>query len=142
VNVAPAVGADGTVYTVSRAHFDSMVSYLVAVNPDLSPKWQASMQQLLHDGCGVLLPIASDTTTPNSCSAGTTMGVDPTTNAPGSGQIFDLASSTPSALPDGNILFAALDNYDFGRGHLLRNLCTTSQSTAMLNRVKGGWGWR
>jgi hypothetical protein len=120
VNVAPAVGPGGTIYTVSRAHFDSMVSYLVAVNPDLSPKWQASMQGVLRDGCGELLPIVNDTTTPNSCRAGTTMGVDPTTNAVGSAVVFDLASSTPSVLPDGSILFGALDNYNFSRGHLLK----------------------
>jgi hypothetical protein len=120
VNVSPAIAADGTIYTVSRAHFDPMVSYLVAVNPDLTPKWQASMQNLLNDGCGVLLPIASNTTTPNSCSAGTTVGVDPTTNLPGSGQVFDQASSTPTVLPDGSILFGALDNYNYSRGHLFK----------------------
>jgi hypothetical protein len=120
VNVSPAIAANGTIYTVSRAHFDPMVSYLVAVNPDLTPKWQASMQNLLHDGCGVLLPIASNTTTPNSCSAGTTVGVDPTTNLPGSGVVFDQASSTPTVLPDGSILFGALDNYNYSRGHLFK----------------------
>ena len=122
VNIAPAVAPDGTIYTVSRAHFDNMASYLIAVNPDLTPKWQASLQMLLHDGCGVLLPIATagNTTTPNSCLFGTANGVDPTTNAPGSGIVFDLASSTPTVLPDGSILFAALDNYNFSRGHLFK----------------------
>jgi hypothetical protein len=120
VNIAPAVATDGTIYTVSRAHFDPMASYMVAVNPDLTPKWQTSMQLLLHDGCGVLLPIAGNSTTPNSCSAGTTVGVDPTTNAPGSGVVYDLASSTPTVLPDGSILFGALDRYNFSRGHLFK----------------------
>lgn len=119
VNVAPAIGADGTVYTVSRAHFDAMVAYLVAVNPDLSPKWQASMQLVLQDGCGVLLPFAGNSTTANSCPTGTALGVDPTTNAPGSAVIDDLGSSTPTVAADG-VLFAALDNYDFSRGHLLK----------------------
>ena len=119
VNVAPVIGADGTVYTVSRAHFDVMQSYLVAVNPDLTPKWQASMQGVLQDGCGVLLPIVSNSTTPNSCAAVNTIGVDPTTNAFGSAEVFDLASSTPTAVPDG-VLIGALDNYDFSRGHLLK----------------------
>jgi len=61
INVAPAVSGDGsTVYTVSRAHFDDLASYLLAVNTaDLSPKWQASLQNRLSDGCGVLLPIAA-----------------------------------------------------------------------------------
>ncbi len=53
LNVAPAIARDGTVYTVSVAHFDGMVSYLLAVNPDLTPKWAKSLQNLLSDGCGV-----------------------------------------------------------------------------------------
>jgi hypothetical protein len=120
VNVSPTIAADGTIYTVSRAHFDPLVSYLVAVNPDLTPKWTVSLQLLLHDGCGVLLPIATNATTPNSCSSGTTLGVDPTTNAPGSSAIYDQASSTPTVLPDGSILFAAVDNYNYSRGHLFK----------------------
>jgi hypothetical protein len=124
VNVAPAVSADGmTVYTVSRAHFDNFVAYLVAVNTsDLSPKWQASLQQRLTDGCGVLLPIAPSgvTNLPNSCLFGTTVGVDPTTNTPGSGYVIDQASSSPTVLLDATIVFGALDNYNFSRGHLFR----------------------
>jgi hypothetical protein len=135
VNVSPAIAPDGTIYTVSRAHFDPMVSYLVAVNPDLSPKWQASMQNLLQDGCGVLLPIASNSTTPNSCSAGTTVGVDPTTNLPGSGQVYDQASSTPTVLPDGSILFGALDNYNYSRGHLFK----FDSSGVFQNAYTFGW---
>lgn len=118
INIAPAVGADGTIYTASMAHFDGMVAYLVAVNPDLTPKWAASLQNLLNDGCGVLVPIATNTSTPNSCRPGTTPGVDPTTNAPGSGVIIDEASSSPAVLPDGTVLFGALDNYDASRGHM------------------------
>jgi hypothetical protein len=124
VNVAPAVSADGmTVYTVSRAHFDNFVAYLVAVNTsDLSPKWQASLQQRLTDGCGVLLPIAPSgvTNLPNSCLFGTTVGVDPTTNTLGSGYVIDQASSSPTVLLDATIVFGALDNYNFSRGHLFR----------------------
>ena len=124
INVAPAVSADGsTLYTVSRAHFDNFVSYLVAVNTaDLTPKWQASLQNRLNDGCGVLLPIAAlgVTTEANSCTFGTTVGVDPTTNAFGSGYVIDQASSSPTVLPDGSIVFGALDNYNFSRGHLFR----------------------
>jgi outer membrane protein assembly factor BamB len=120
VNVAPAVAPDGTIYTVSRAHFVPMVGYLVAVNPDLTPKWQLSFQHVLRDGCGVLLPIATDNTTPNSCAAGAVEGVDPTTNALGSGRVVDQASSTPTVLPDGAILFGVLDRYNFSRGHLFK----------------------
>ncbi|HXN98650.1 MAG TPA: hypothetical protein VN881_06215 [Candidatus Acidoferrales bacterium] len=124
INVAPAVSADGTtVYTVSRAHFDNMVSYLLAVNTaDLSPKWQASLQSRLSDGCGVLLPIAAQGVAdePNSCLFGATVGVDPTTNTPGSGMVTDQASSSPTVLPDASVVFGSLDNYNFSRGHLFR----------------------
>jgi len=121
VNIAPAIGADGTIYTASRAHFNPMQSYLVAVLPDLSAaKWVAPLLNLLDDGCGVLLPIAPPgvTTLANSCSNGTTVGVDPTTNAKGSGRIVDQASSSPTVLPDGSVLFGALDRYNYARGHL------------------------
>ena len=120
VNLAPAIASDGTIYTVSRAHFDRWVSYLVAVNPDLTPKWQASLERRLNDGCGVIVPIASDTTTANSCRPGTTPGVDPTTNDLGSASVPDLASSSPTVLPDGSILFGALTNYNGSRGHTFK----------------------
>lgn len=121
LNIAPAVAADGTIYTVSVAHFDSMVTYLVAVNSDLTPKWAASMQNRLSDGCGGVLPIAPSgvLNMPNSCRFGTTAGVDPTTNAAGSGTVSDQASSSPTVLPDGSVIFGVTDNYDFNRGHLL-----------------------
>lgn len=121
LNIAPAVAPDGTIYTASVAHFDSMETYLVAVNPDLTPKWAASMQNRLTDGCGTLLPIAPHgvTNLGNSCRFGTTPGVDPTTNAPGSATIADEASSSPTVLPDGSVVFGVTDNYNFSRGHLL-----------------------
>ena len=120
LNLAPAVAPDGTIYTVSIAHHDNQVAYLIAVNPDLTPKWASSLQYRLTDGCGVILPIAPQgvDNEPNSCRYGTTVGVDPTTNANGSGSPSDLASSTPTILPDGSVLFGALDNYDYSRGHL------------------------
>src|SRR5579872_2556155 len=121
LNIAPAIGPDGTVYTASVAHFDKMVAYLIAVNPDLTLKWSATLQNRLTDGCGVLLPIAprGDTTMPNSCRFGTKVGIDPATNAYGSGYIRDQASSSPAVLPDGSIVFAVVDDYNFGRGHLM-----------------------
>ncbi len=121
LNLAPAVGPDGTVYTASMANFDNMVSYLIAVDSSLAPKWAASMQNRLTDGCGGVLPIApaGDLTMADSCRFGTTPGVDPTTNAPGSGILSDLASSSPTVLPDGSIVLGVLDNYNYSRGHLL-----------------------
>lgn len=122
VNVAPAIAPDGTIYTISRGHFDPLVGYLVAVNPDLTPKWQASLQNRFSDGCGVLVPIATvaNPSQPNACRVGTTPGVDPTTNAPGSGEVIDLASSTPTVLPDGSVLFGAITSYNAERGHLMK----------------------
>jgi hypothetical protein len=120
INIGPAVAPDGTIYTVSVAHFDHQVAYLIAVNPDLTPKWASSLQYRLNDGCGVLLPIAPQgvNNLPNSCRFGTRVGVDPTTNALGSGTISDDASSTPTVLPDGSVLFGATDNYNYSRGHM------------------------
>jgi hypothetical protein len=122
INVAPAVAPDGTIYTISRDHFNQSLGYLVAVNPDLTPKWQASLQHRFNDGCGVLLPIATaaDPNQPNSCRAGTTPGVDPTTNAPGSGTVSDQGSSTPTILPDGSVLYGAMTFYNSQRGHLMK----------------------
>lgn len=122
VNVAPAISPDGTIYTVSRGHFDPLASYLVAVNSDLTPKWQASLQNRFTDGCGFLVPIATaaNPNQPNSCRVGTTPGVDPTTNAPGSGVVTDLASSTPTVLPDGSVLIGVITTYNALRGHLMK----------------------
>jgi hypothetical protein len=120
MNIAPAVASDGTIYTVSRAHFDALVGYMVAVNPDLTPKWQASMQRRLSDGCGVLVPVATDTVTPNSCRPGTAAGVDPTTNDLGSGFVIDQSSSSPTALPDGGVLYGTWTQFNAQRGHLFK----------------------
>jgi hypothetical protein len=121
LNIAPAVAADGTIFTVSRAHFDSMQAYLVAVRSDFSgAKWVASLQHLLNDGCGTIVPIGPTNSTPNACRVGATPGVDPTTNAPGSGVVIDLASSSPTALPDGSVIFGAITNYNGFRGHMFK----------------------
>ena len=135
VNIAPAIAPDGTIYTGSRAHFDSMVSYLVAVNPDLTPKWAASLQNQLNDGCGVIVAIGPTTGTPNACRLGALAGVDPTTNAKGSGSIVDQASSSPTVLPDGSVVFGALDNYNADRGHLFH----FSSAGNFLNAFFFGW---
>ena len=139
MNIAPAIALDGTVYTVSMAHFDPQVVYLIAVNPDLTPKWAKSLQNLLSDGCGGILPIAQQgvNNEPNSCRFGTTVGVDPTTNAPGSGVISDFGTSSPTVLPDSSILFGVQDNYNFERGHLLHFDPTGN----FLNDYTFGWDY-
>jgi len=137
VNIAPVVGTDGTIYTASRAHFNGWQAYIVAVKPDLSgSKWVAPLFNVLNDGCGVILPISGPANNnPNSCRNGTTVGVDPTTNAPGSALIVDEASSSPTVLPDNSVVFAAVDNYNFGRGHLFHY----SSTGQFINAYTFGW---
>lgn len=118
LNVAPAIAPDGTIYTISRAHFNDRYSYLVAVNPDLSPKWLASLRDRLRDGCGSsTLPANGD---PGGCRSGTTPGVDPATNQLPAGRVIDPSSSSPVVAPDGSILYGALTRYNFDRGHLMK----------------------
>lgn len=123
LNVAPAIGPDGTIYTVSRAHFSSRWGYLVAVNPDLSPRWIASLRERFTDGCGVpgsaggTLPANG---APGGCRAGASLGVDPATNRPGGGEVLDQSSSSPVVAPDGAILYGAYSRYNYARGHLMK----------------------
>jgi hypothetical protein len=118
VNVAPAVGPDGTVYVVSRAHLDSRYGYLVAVNADLSPKWAASLRDRLDDGCGsAVLPPDGQ---PGGCREGATAGVDPSTNERPAGAVTDLSTASPVVAPDGTILYGAYTRYNYTRGHLFQ----------------------
>src|SRR5687768_3244654 len=80
LNAAPAVAPDGTIYLMSRAHFNTRESYLVAVHPDLTQKWMASLRDRFNDGCNV--PYALGGTlppngAPGGCKAGAHYGVDP-----------------------------------------------------------------
>ncbi|HEV2719654.1 MAG TPA: hypothetical protein VG323_06520 [Thermoanaerobaculia bacterium] len=116
VNVAPAIAPDGTIYVVSRAHFNSYWSYLVAVNSDLTPKWTTSMRNRFLDGCNVLLPPNG---TGGGCRAGTATGFAPEENAPGSGRVIDNSTSSPVVAPDDSILYGAHTRYNDGQGHLM-----------------------
>ena len=121
LNVAPAIAPDGTVYTVSTAELNNRFGYLVAVRPDLTPKWAASLRDRLGDGCGVLIPIApDDTPRQNTCRAGTHPGVDPATNEQPAGQVIAESSSSPTVMPDGNVLYGAYTRYNGARGHLFK----------------------
>ena len=117
INVAPAVALDGTIYTVSRAHFNSRYAYVVAVNPDLTPKWTASLRDRLNDGCGVSLPPNG---APGGCREGARLGVDPATNRPPAGRVEDTSSASPTIAPDGSVLYGAYTRYNYSRGHLFR----------------------
>ena len=116
VNVGPAVARDGTVYTISRAHLNERWGNLVAVNPDLTPKWVASLRNRMADGCNVLLPPNG---TPGGCRAGATTGVNPLDNQLGSGTVVDNSTSSPVVAPDGRILYGALTRYNYLQGHLM-----------------------
>jgi hypothetical protein len=116
INVAPAIAPNGTIYTVSRGHFVSRYNYLIAVNPNLTLKWKASLRGRLNDGCGVLLPIGGV----GGCRPGVTVGFDPEINGPGPGRMIDDGSSSPTVAPDGSIIFGASTRYNWAQGHLMK----------------------
>ena len=117
LNAVPAIAPDGTIYTVSRAHLNDRYAYLVAVRPDGTSAWSASLRGVLSDGCGVLTPPAG---TAGGCRAGAAHGVDPATNEGPAGRVVDSSTSSPVVLPDGTVLYGAYTRYNFGRGHLFR----------------------
>jgi outer membrane protein assembly factor BamB len=120
VNAAPAIGEDGTIFVVSRAHLRDRESYLVAVHPDLTPRWATSLKGTLADGCGVLVPSDGDDMDNRfDCRPGTALGVDPSTNEPPAARVIDDSSSSPVALPDGGVLYGAYTGYNAARGHLV-----------------------
>jgi outer membrane protein assembly factor BamB len=132
VNVAPAIATDGTIYTVSRAHFNSRWSYMVAINPDLSPKWITSMRDRFNDGCGVLLPPSG---TPGGCQSGAIAGVDPADNTRGAGRVVDESSSSPAVGPDGSVFYGAYTRYNYAQGHMMQ----FSPSGVFLRAYRFGW---
>ena len=128
LNAAPAIGADGTIYTITRTHLlDAINRYggMAAVNPDLTPKWWTSFRDRLNDGCnndagsfpGALLPANG---TPGGCRVGATPGVDPAQNTRPGARVLDDASSSITVTPDGSLLYGSYTRYDFARGHLLK----------------------
>jgi len=115
LNVTPAIGADGTIVVVSRAHFNDYYSYVVGVRPDLTTRWSTSLRGFLNDGCGDKVPFDDV-----NCRTGATPGVDPNTNERPAGRVNDSSSSSPVALPDGSFLYGAYTGYNGFRGHLLK----------------------
>jgi hypothetical protein len=126
LNVTPAIGEDGTVVTISKAHFNPNYTFVVAVDRNLAPTWTASLRGQLHDGCGVTAPsdAAPDTTDPFTlafhCRTGANVGVDPQTNQAPAGQANDVGSSSPVILPDGGVVYGAFTRYNQLRGHLFK----------------------
>ena len=131
LDVTPAFGEDGTVYTVSRAHFNGRYGYLIALGPDLSFRWAATLRGRLHDGCNVAVP---PTGSPGGCRAGAADGVDPATNLLPAGVVDDTSSSSPVATPDG-VLYGVNTRYNFAQGHLLKFSASGTFQAAY------GFGW-
>ena len=132
LNVAPAIAKDGTIYTISRAQFLTRWAYLVAVNPDLTPKWSASMRDRLNDGCNVLLPPNG---TPGGCRNGAFTGVDPSDNTRGAGRVSDDSTSSPVIAPDGSIYYGAYTRYNYAQGHMMHFSATGDY----LGAYRFGW---
>jgi outer membrane protein assembly factor BamB len=123
---------------MTRAHFISRYAYLVAVNPDLTPKWDASLRDRMNDGCGVphaqggqLEPNGQ----PEGCRVGANYGVDPAVNRPGGGRVLDDSSSSPTVAPDGSIYYGAYSSYNYFQGHLMHFDATGNY----LNAYEFGW---
>lgn len=132
INVAPAIAADGTIYTAARTHRASRWGWLVAVNPDLTPKWAASLRNRFTDGCNVLLPQNGQ---PGGCRAGTTTGFDPSDNQRGSGVVHDSSTSSPLIAPDGSVYYGTYTRYNYSQGHLVR----FTDSGQFLASYQFGW---
>jgi hypothetical protein len=161
LNIAPAIGPDGTIYTASRGHNPGSgggdrASYVVAVNPDLTLKWATSLSHTLNNGCGHLIPTAT-VATPSSppcpdgtwvcpafpletwkskCRLGANDGVDPATNQPGSGRINDAGTASPVVLPDGNVYFGVWGRYNVSRGFAYK---LSGSNGAILATYDFGW---
>jgi hypothetical protein len=148
LNIAPAIGSDGTIYTASRGHYPSgdRQAYVVAVKPDLTLKWATSLFHTLNDGCGLTVPIATvdmPTSGPwdlatfkGKCRHGANVGVDPSTNRLGDGRILDAGTSSPTVLPEGAILFGAYTRWNIARGHSYK---FRQSDGAILNTYDFGW---
>jgi hypothetical protein len=128
INIAPAVGADGTIFTVAAPYYAPNAGVLLAVTSNLTPKWSASLQEILDDGCGVLVPADAqpDGKLPdggsdfNHCLVGAPQGVDPMTGQRPSAMVSDQSTSSPVVLPDGSVVYGGLNYYNTYRGHLVK----------------------
>ena len=124
VSAAPAIAPDGTIYTLARAHnaAANRYSWLVAVNPNLTRKWDSSLRNRFHDGCGVSISeggVLPPNGAPGGCRAGANFGVDPGVNHAGDGRVFDSSTASPVVAPDGSIFYGAFTRYNYAQGHMM-----------------------
>jgi hypothetical protein len=113
LDATPSVSKHGTIFAVTRAHGARNYSYLVAIRPNLTLDWAASLRDRGIDGCG----------SPNisiPCTPWALPGVDIGTNLPTAAQASDSSSSAPVALPDGGVVYGGLVENNGSRGHLFK----------------------
>lgn len=159
LNIAPAIAADGTIYSVTRSHFISRYGYVVAINPNLTLKWATSLRGddqipgdyfsggYFSDGCND--PNNPDANSilnydgqPGGCrdlgASGNaiTRGRDPATNRRGGGRVLDDSSSSPTIASDGSVIYGAYSRYNYAQGHLMRFNGATG---AFLGSFGFGW---
>jgi len=123
INASPAVASNGTIYVITRSHFISRWGYVIAINPNLTQKWIASIRERFRDGCGVPISLGGTLPpngAPGGCRAGANYGVDPATNGYGGGRVLDDSSSTPLVGADGSIYYGSYTRYNYAQGHLMR----------------------
>lgn len=138
LNIAPAIAPNGTIYSISRAHFNSRYGYVVAVNPNLTQKWIASLRERFSDGCGVSISQGGSLPpngSPGGCRSGAKKGVDPATNGVGGGRVLDDSSSSPTVAPDGSVLYGAYSRYNYAQGHMMQ----FSSTGQFLHAYRFGW---
>jgi hypothetical protein len=100
INVAPAVSPDGkTVYTLSKAHFDSSQACVLAVNANLTSKWHSSLVTSGFTG----YVTDNSSSTPSVAPDGSVLYGAVSTDNKGRGHLMKFSSS-------GNYL----TSYDFG----------------------------
>ena len=140
LNIAPAIAPDGTIYSIARSHdaFANRSGFLVAVNPNLTSKWSASLSNRFNDGCGVPISaggVLPPNGQPGGCRAGANLGVDPGLNHAGGGRVLDDSSASPVVAPDGSIFYGAYTRYNYAQGHLMQ----FSSSGQYLGAYRFGW---
>jgi hypothetical protein len=140
LNIAPAIAPDGTIYSITRSHdaFANRSGYIVAVNPNLTLKWIASLNNRFNDGCGVAISqggVLPPNGQPGGCRAGANFGVDPGVNHAGGGRVLDDSSSTPAVAPDGSVFYGAYSRYNYAQGHMMH----FSASGQYLGAYRFGW---